>query len=79
MEVPVTREGGFTLDRAKRLFEDKYVAKFGNAFRNYDIDPSGKRFLMIKESEDNVPITELIIVQNWFEELKRRVPTGKKQ
>jgi hypothetical protein len=23
-------------------------------------------------------ITELILVQNWFEELKRLVPTGKK-
>jgi hypothetical protein len=23
------------------------------------------------------PVTELILVQNWFEELKRLVPTGK--
>ena len=38
-----------------------------------------QRFLMIKEAEQTgeAPAqTELIIVQNWFEELKRLVPTG---
>ena len=72
VEVPVTREGGFTLGRAKELFEDKYVAGGQYRYRNYDIDPSGKRFLMIKESEDNVPMTEFVIVQNWFEVLKAK-------
>ncbi len=38
-----------------------------------------QRFLMIKEAEQTgeAPAqTELIIVLNWFEELKRLVPTG---
>ena len=38
----------------------------------------GKRFLMVM-LEERKPhrITEMILVQNWFEELKRLVPTGK--
>jgi hypothetical protein len=30
---------------------------------------------MIKPSEQM--LTQIVMVQNWFEELKRRVPTGK--
>jgi hypothetical protein len=34
---------------------------------------------MVKQEERKPrPVTELILVQNWFEELKRLVPTGKK-
>lgn len=76
VKVPVKTEGGFIPDRAESLFEDVYVSQ---AYRNYDIHPDGKRFLMIKkvEVEEDVPITELIVVENWFEELKRLAPTGK--
>ena len=37
----------------------------------------GKRFLMIKEGGlgDETEATQLILVLNWFEELKRLVPT----
>jgi eukaryotic-like serine/threonine-protein kinase len=46
------------------------------AASTYDISPDGKRFLMIKRVEDTPqtnPVT-LVVVQNWFEELKRAVP-----
>jgi hypothetical protein len=34
---------------------------------------------MVKlEQRKPAPVTEMNLVQNWFEELKRRVPTGKK-
>jgi hypothetical protein len=33
---------------------------------------------MVKEEEMKPqPVTEMILVQNWFEELKRICPTGK--
>ena len=36
-------------------------------------------FLMVKsEQKKPEPVTEIILVQNWFEELKRLVPDGKK-
>ena len=49
--------------------------------RSFDISPDGQRFLMIKEnaasSADDpfAGLTRLVVVQNWFEELKRLVPT----
>lgn len=49
----------------------------GNDGRLYDIAPNGDRFLMIKEAEGSQPAGagSLVIVQNWFEELKRLLPT----
>ena len=34
---------------------------------------------MVKlEEAKPTPVTEMVLVQNWFEELKRLAPTGKK-
>ena len=38
----------------------------------HDIHPDGQRFLMIKE---NSGADQINVVLNWFEELKRLVPT----
>jgi Tol biopolymer transport system component len=73
--VPVETEEGFSLGQAQSLFEDVYMPRPSS--RNYDIHPDGKRFLMIKKAEEEVPVTELLVVENWFEELKRLAPTGK--
>ena len=44
------------------------------AASTYDISPDGRRFLMIKRTAADNPVT-LVVVQNWFTELKQRVPT----
>ena len=47
--------------------------------RNYAISPDGKRFLMSKvmgPTEETSAPTQINVVLNWFEELKRLVPTG---
>ena len=41
---------------------------------NYDMASDGDRFLMI-EGRTAPPRARAILVQNWFEELKRLVPT----
>jgi hypothetical protein len=45
--------------------------------RNYDVAPDGRRFLMTLNTEPptNRAPAQMIFVQNWFEELKRVVPT----
>jgi hypothetical protein len=47
--------------------------------RGYDVSPDGRRFLMLKPEADaaaNDRITpELVVVEHWTAELKRRVPT----
>ena len=45
---------------------------------DYDVSPDGQRFLMVKRSEQAQAPTQINVVLNWFEELKRRVPTGTK-
>jgi hypothetical protein len=43
------------------------------------VSPDGQRFLMLKPSESTgVAPTQINVVLNWFEELKQKVPTGKK-
>jgi len=44
--------------------------------RTYDVSPDGQRFLMIKEDEQPEKAgARIIVVLDWFEELKRLVPT----
>jgi serine/threonine protein kinase len=44
--------------------------------RAYDVTRDGRRFLMTQEDEDSAepPITQVVIVQHWLEELKRMTP-----
>ena len=45
---------------------------------NFDVSPDGQRFLMLKPVEqEQVATTQINVVLNWFEELKRLVPVGK--
>jgi len=54
------------------LFEGAYVLSNPPLVSNYDVDAQG-RFLMIKEEERAAD--QIHVVLNWFEELKRLVPT----
>ena len=43
--------------------------------RCWDLSPEGLRFVMVKLGERKPqPLTEMVLVQNWFEELKHLVP-----
>jgi serine/threonine protein kinase len=79
MAVAVDTEPTFKPGKPVLLFRGTYVAGRGEGVP-WDISPDGKRFLMIKpgEATENEPVTEaprkIIVVTNWFEELKERVP-----
>ncbi len=76
--VDVQTSAAFSAGKPRLLFEQAGYAT-GGPIRCWDISPDGKRFLMIKLEEGRPqPVTEMILVQNWFEELKRLCPTGKK-
>jgi hypothetical protein len=61
-----------------RLLFDKEGLAIGSPVRGYDISLDDQRFLMVKGGEIKPqPITEMIYIQNWFEELKQKVPAGK--
>ena len=46
-------------------------------WRDYDVSADGESFLVLKPaaSESGLEGTELVLVQNWFQELERLVPT----
>jgi hypothetical protein len=53
------------------MFEGPYLNVPG---LSYDVAPDGQRFIMIEENQKQSPTTQLNVVLNWLEELKRRVP-----
>jgi hypothetical protein len=55
-----------------------YISPTGSPRAQYDVTPDGRRFLMLAPSpgmDTSVARSHLVVVENWFEELKRRVPT----
>jgi hypothetical protein len=76
--VDIATQPGFAAGKPKVLFEGRYSPAPGTG-NNYDVSPDGQRFLMLKPSEqDQAAPTQINVVLNWFEELKQKVPTGKK-
>lgn len=77
MAVDVTLGHVFTAGRARVLWE-AMRARYpgGTGGRTYDVSPDGRRFLMIqqRDSAPQPPVTHVVLVQNWLEELKRLVP-----
>jgi hypothetical protein len=75
--VDVQTDGGFAASKPHLLFE-KPGHWFGVPIRTYDLSLDGQRFLMTKgEQRKPEPVTEMVLVQNCFEELKRLVPSEK--
>jgi serine/threonine-protein kinase len=86
MAVTVQLTPTFSAGNPTKLFDAPSVVFDGRFFgagtiRTYDVSRDGQRFLMIKEhagsSDGNAPPASMIVVQNWFEELKAKVPGGK--
>ena len=77
--VRVEGQSSFTIGTPAKILDSSYVWSVPTyAGRMYDISPDGQRFLMLKESSlpDRTSAPRSItVVQNWFEELKRLVPT----
>jgi serine/threonine-protein kinase len=78
MRITIETIPKFEASNPELLFEGEYIIARFPGHRNYDISKDGKRFLMIKQVDERpTPVTRLKVVVNWFEELKRLVPTGK--
>jgi eukaryotic-like serine/threonine-protein kinase len=76
MSVPVERGTTWRAGAPIKLFDVPYRRSEVSTSQSYDVSPDGKRFLMIKEGSGADPTPPTIeVVQNWFEELKRVVPT----
>jgi serine/threonine protein kinase/Tol biopolymer transport system component len=76
MAVDVDTRSGFSSGTPRMLFEGTYLPT-PVVVPDYDVSPDGQRFLMLKPAETQTSaLTQINVVLNWFEELKRRVPAG---
>ncbi|MHC4541075.1 MAG: protein kinase domain-containing protein, partial [Planctomycetota bacterium] len=76
MAVSISTEPQFKADPTQVVFEGPYKDTMA---RSWDVAPDGQRFLVLKPQYDDSQIRELHVVTNWFEELKRLVPSGREQ
>ena len=76
ISVPVQTAQAFSAGNATKVFETRYYSSSGIGSRPFDVSRDGQRFLMIKDSagtgQDTPPVS-MVVVLNWFEELKARV------
>src|SRR5579863_2520928 len=78
MAVDITTQPSFSAGKPRMLFEGPYQPTPVTT-PNFDVSPDGQRFLMLKPSGSaEAAPTQINVVLNWFEELKQKVPTGKK-
>jgi serine/threonine-protein kinase len=79
MALDLTTQPTFSAGKPKMLFERKYfTSDFPLVGTAYDLSADGQRFLMVKDTEQASAVTQINVVLNWFEELKQKVPPGKK-
>jgi Tol biopolymer transport system component len=74
MAVEIATHPNFVAGKPRMLFEGPYLAT-PQTSPYYDVAPDGRRFLMLKPTgQAQTAPTQINVVLNWFEELKRRVP-----
>ena len=79
LSVSIETEPTFKQGLPELLFERSYVPG------QYDLAPDGERFLMLKpveeddrdDEEASRNVTEIVIVENWVENLERLAPVPK--
>ncbi len=69
VSVPVNSSDGLAFGPPEVLFESPFDIQ--NHY--FDVSPDGQHFLLLQPAVRGVH--ELIVVENWFRELKRLVPT----
>ncbi len=76
MELAFETEPTFTRGALTQLFERPII---DGRNRRMAVSPDGQRFLLLANATENTDgeatQPQVILVQNWFEELRRLVPT----
>jgi hypothetical protein len=74
ISVPVSTSDAFSFGRPRLLFEGNYRLDHSGQSANYDVSPDGKSFVMVQP--DPEARSEITVVLNWAEELKRLAPAN---
>ncbi len=70
----VSTIGSLRAEAPRVLFKAVYDSGNYHTHPNFDVAPDGKSFVMVKADESWGRATEIRVVLNWFEELKRLAP-----
>ncbi len=71
--VDIRTAGGFYAGKPRLLFQKHGISGWWLE----DLSPDGQRFLMVKAPTVKEPsVTELVLVQNWFQELQHLAPAA---
>jgi serine/threonine-protein kinase len=73
MSVAIAMRPSFQAGTPTNLFGGIFDLRTNTGI-TYDVDPKGSRFLMIRPAEESIA-PSVMIVLNWFEELRRLAPT----
>jgi len=77
MAVPIVMDTKLSAGRPELTVKGDYLRPIDT--RQYDVSADGRKFLLIKRvtpDSDELPRRQVVVVQNWHEELKRLVPTN---
>ena len=74
MAVAVDTTRGFRAETPRLLFDASAYSGAGGD-TSFDVAPDGQRFVMIRGEDPSVS-RQIVIVHNWFDEVKRRVPSS---
>jgi serine/threonine-protein kinase len=72
MAVDVATGASFAPGKPRRLFEGDFEPR-GTATANYDLTADGRRLLMIKPAATSPVPSRLVVVENWFAELREKL------
>ena len=83
MAAAISATPEFAAERTTVLFDDPSLLLDARSFstgahRTFDVSRDGQRFLVLKDSrstDDDTVAAGVIVVQNWFTELRQQVPT----
>jgi len=78
MRAPVSSGGSFSVGTPEVLFEGMGELSADDVFEaeTYDISHDGKRFIRIADEIISNDRVEILIVENWIEELGQLLPLG---
>jgi len=71
MVVEIKTQPAFAAGKPRVLFEGGYEGPISSR-ANFDISPDGHRFLMLQKTAQKESSTDIKIVPNWFQEVRRR-------
>jgi Tol biopolymer transport system component len=73
--VPIQTTPALRIGKPRLILEGRFAASSDMGL-SYAVSPDGRRLLMTRQQEDPRTASELIVIQNWFEEIERLAGAG---